>query len=807
MFAKSLAARVLLAAGLYLVAVRLGLLLGPIEQTAMTFRPAAGVGLAAVLLWGNGVWPGIFVAQLAADVVSGAPGAAALASAAGNAVGALAGGYVIRRIAGPDSRFERLRDMLALLIVPVGSTALIPTIGLAGHALAGLVPWDRLHTLWGAWWLGDFAGTIVAAPALLVWADQPRPWLRAGARLEFGILIASLVAVLVAAFGDVLPLGRAAYALAHVAIPCVIWAVLRFRQHGAVTTVVLVAAIVTWQTLHGHGPFARAGASESGIHLQAFLVVLSVGSQLLAAATAERERAEAELRFQKSLLEAQSEGAIDGILVAADDGTVRTWNRQLLDMWEIAGDPARMSADACLEHISARVADPETFRGRVAHLNAHPEARGSGEITLLDGRTFEWYATPIHGPGGVRYGRGWFFRDITERRRLEEQLRQSQKMEAIGRLAGGIAHDFNNLLTAIHGHTRLLLEDLRPDDPVRADLEEIREASVRAASLTRQLLAFGRKQVHQPRVIDPNAVVRETTRMLRRLIGEDIELQASLEPALGHVRVDPGQLQQVLLNLALNARDAMPAGGRITIATANVDDASACAAAADAGGWPGGWIVLAVSDTGTGMRPEVRERIFEPFFTTKAPGKGTGLGLSTVYGIVQQCNGCIEVDSEVGRGTTVRVYLPRVAVPIDQPEAAAPARDLHGAGRAVLLVEDDPAVRSLARRILERKGYRVLEAASGADAITRFSQSAHEIDLLLTDLIMPGMSGRELAARFRAVRPGLAVVFMSGYADDESILDDALQDPATFVSKPFTPETLAQVVHDALRRRAAAVDG
>ncbi|HEX6938442.1 MAG TPA: MASE1 domain-containing protein [Longimicrobiales bacterium] len=801
MFATSQPVRALLVAGLYLLAVRLGFLLSFIEQTAMTFWPAAGVALAAALLWGYGVWPGIFVAQLVADYFFGTQSVGAFATAMGNTAGALLGAYAIRRLAGADSRYDRLRDVLVLFVVPVFSTAVSPTIGLAGYALAGVVPWERFAPLWGVWWLGDLVGALVAAPAILIAARRPRGRLRGAARVEFGVLVVSLVAVLLFAFGGVVRLTLAEYALAYVAVPYVIWAVLRFGQLGAVATIGIVATIATWQTLDGHGPFSHESVLESMIYLQAFIVVLTVGSHLLAAAIVERRRAEAELRFQKSLLQAQSEDAVDGILVAGDDGAIRTWNHRLVAMWGLPADPGDLTVDACFEHVCARLADPGAFRARIAYFAAHPDERSGGKLDLLDGRTFEWYATPIHGPDGVRYGRGWFYRDVTERRRLEEQLRQAQKMDAIGRLAGGIAHDFNNLLTAVQGHTRLLLDDVGPDDPVRPDLEEIRDAAMRAASLTRQLLAFSRKQVFQPRVIDLNAVVLETARMLRRLIGEDIELLTSLEPGLGHIRADPAQLQQVILNLALNARDAMPAGGRITIATANTDAEIDHHLAADAGGWPGGWVVLGVSDTGTGMTPEVRKRIFEPFFTTKAPGKGTGLGLSTVYGIIQQNNGRIEVESEVGHGTVVKVYLPRIAVPVDAPEPPAPARDLHGAGQTVLLVEDDGAVRSLVRRILERKGYRILEAATGAEAVALFARDDHEVDLLVTDIIMPGMSGRELVERLRSVRPRLGVIYMSGYADDDALLDSSAHGPDTFLAKPFTPEALAQAVHDALCAR------
>lgn len=370
-------------------------------------------------------------------------------------------------------------------------------------------------------------------------------------------------------------------------------------------------------------------------------------------------------------------------------------------------------------------------------------------------------------------------------------------MEAVGRLAGGVAHDFNNLLTAISGHAQILLEDLPADDPARADIEEISRAADRAADLTRQLLAFSRKQMLRPQVLDPNALIGEIQKMLRRLIGEDIELITRLAPDLGAVRADPGQLEQVIMNLAVNARDAMPTGGRLLIETRNVelgeDDARRLAPLQ-----PGPHVVLIVSDTGAGMDESTRERIFEPFFTTKEKGKGTGLGLSTVYGIVQQSGGHIWVYSEPGQGTTFKIYLPRVDA---RPEAAPAPSDADGAhnGReVVLLVEDEDAVRSLARRILEKRGYTVLTARTGPEALRIAERHDGPIHLILTDVVMPEMSGRELAERIAPTRPDARTLFMSGYTEDDVLRRGVLNEGAAFLEKPFTPSALAQKVREVL---------
>jgi signal transduction histidine kinase/ActR/RegA family two-component response regulator len=392
-----------------------------------------------------------------------------------------------------------------------------------------------------------------------------------------------------------------------------------------------------------------------------------------------------------------------------------------------------------------------------------------------------------------------------ERQSLEEQLRHSQKMEAVGRLAGGVAHDFNNLLTVIGGHAELLLMRLPKEAAAaRAEIEEIRRAAERAVGLTRQLLAFGRKQILEPRVLDLNAVVGDMERMLRRLIGEDVELVTSLAPGLGRVRADPGQVEQVIMNLAVNARDAMPRGGRLTIETAELDvDQELARHHVDF--VPGRYVMLAVTDTGVGMDRADQAHIFEPFFTTKGPGQGTGLGLATVYGIVKQSGGHVWFYSEPGRGTCFKIYFPAVW------EAAADLAPPPGSGRSeghetILLVEDEPAVRVLAREVLSLNGYRVL-AAAGADEAHRLcagrGDEADAIDLLITDVVMPGTSGRELAEALLAQRPGLRVLYISGYTADAIVRHGILHESLPFLSKPFSPQALTRKVREVLDGSAA----
>ena len=391
--------------------------------------------------------------------------------------------------------------------------------------------------------------------------------------------------------------------------------------------------------------------------------------------------------------------------------------------------------------------------------------------------------------------------DITERKQLEEQFHQAQKMEAVGRLAGGVAHDFNNLLTAILGSADLVLDSLPPGGPAREEVEEIRKAAVRAADLTRQLLAFSRQQVIAPVVLNPNDVVANMDKLLRRLLGEDVELRAALAPELAAVKADPSQLEQVVLNLAVNARDAMPNGGRLTIETQNVElDQEYVQGHLSA--QPGAYVMLAVSDTGVGMDAATQARIFEPFFTTKEKGKGTGLGLATVYGIVKQSGGWIWVYSEPGHGTTFKVYFPR-ALEAAAPVAPSPASPVSVRGsETVLVVEDEEVIRNLVRKVLTANGYTVLVAANGRDAEQVAGQHDGAIHLLVTDVVMPGMNGREVAQRLAGARAGIKVLYLSGYTDDAIVHHGVLEPGVAFLQKPFTPAVLGRKVREVLDRPA-----
>jgi PAS domain S-box-containing protein len=509
----------------------------------------------------------------------------------------------------------------------------------------------------------------------------------------------------------------------------------------------------------------------------------------------ERKRAEEALRQSEESHRGLVEHATYGIFRSSPAGRFLTVNPALVGMLGYQSSQDVLSLD-----IARDVYVDPGVRSRVLAGVVEP-GHGRQEVTWRrnDGRviTVRLSGRPVYAPGGKIEAYEFIAEDVTGQRALEERLRQAQKMEAVGRLAGGVAHDFNNLLTAILGSTELMLEALPADDPGREEANEIRKAAVRAADLTRQLLAFSRQQVLEARVLDLNALMANLEKMLGRLIGEDIRFRFVPGSPLGSVRADPGQLEQVIVNLAVNARDAMPDGGTLTIETANVDVDEAYAreqATVEAGHY----VLLAVTDTGFGMDRETQARLFEPFFTTKALGKGTGLGLATVYGIVKQSGGYIWVYSEPGHGTSFKVYLPRVDAPAESLEPAPASSGVLGGSETVLVAEDEEAVRHLARRVLESRGYTVLVAASGPEALRLAEGREGPIHLLVTDVVMPEMGGRELAQRLVAPRPAMRILFVSGYTDAAIMQQGVLTPGAAFLQKPFTPDSLARKVRDVL---------
>jgi len=516
----------------------------------------------------------------------------------------------------------------------------------------------------------------------------------------------------------------------------------------------------------------------------------------------ERKRVEEQLRARTAFFEAQVDSALDGILVVDATGKKVLQNRRMAEVWKIPREILDDPDDAKQVQFGiSRTKNPKQFAEKVAYLYSHPTEVSRDEIALVDGTVLDRYSAPVRDAQGKHYGRIWAFRDITEQRRLEEQLRQSQKMDAIGQLSGGVAHDFNNLLTAIIGHLGLLKENPQVTPQMAESLDEISAAANRAANLTSQLLAFSRRQVISTSALDLNEVVTNLTKLLRRVLGEHVVMQLDYAPEQLTFQGDAGMMEQVLVNLAVNARDAMPGGGTLRITTRwETRVAPAMNGVAAVG--PAEFVRLSVSDNGTGIPPEIRSKIFEPFFTTKDVGKGTGLGLATVFGIVQQHYGWIEVESEMGQGTTFHLFLPWLAGPPAAPRAVEPASAARGQGELILVVEDEPAVQQTVKQALGRYGYRVLLAANGPEALKTWAAHKAEIALLLTDMIMPeGMSGLQLARRLLEENPGLRVVYTSGYSADMAGKELALTDGVNYLAKPYDLDRLFRTVRAALDRK------
>jgi PAS domain S-box-containing protein len=560
--------------------------------------------------------------------------------------------------------------------------------------------------------------------------------------------------------------------------------------HSQFNALPIVAVIPSAEARLGR-QILEAGAAE-------YLAMETLTRELLQKSikyAVERMRAENALRQSEQRFHELFENAKDILFTLDLEGNVTSLNKSAE---EVMGWSRSEALQLNLKSLVA--AEHLNLCGQMMQRILNEEPLQHFEIAMLrkDGRKVLLQASArLIYSNGEKHGIQGMARDITERRQLETMVQQSQKLEAVGRLSGGLAHDFNNLFCVISGHTELLTEQMEPAHPATRNLAQIKKAVDSASSLTRQLLAFSRKQVFHPRILDLNAAVVETKKMLGRLIGEQIEFFTSLHPALGTVRVDPVQLEQVLVNLVLNARDAMPQGGKLTIETGNLDleeGARSKRAIVPAGKY----VVLSVTDNGCGMDEEAQSRIFEPFFTTKELGKGSGLGLATVYGIVKQSGGFIWVYSELGQGTTIRVYLPRVDSSPAPLSLGNPRTEVRQGNETVLLVENTESLRNLAKELLKASGYAVLDAENGKEALRIASSFGGPIHLLLTDVIMPGIGGQQLAKQLTSLRPATRVLYMSGYSNDGIVQSGILESGAQLLEKPFTREILLRTVRQVL---------
>jgi len=787
-------ARALALAAAYFVVAKIGLRYATIGPSISPVWPPTGLAVAALVLLGPGYWPAILLGAFLANATTSIPLLAAAGIACGNAAEATVAAYLLRRVAGQHVTLDALVGVRTLVGVaaPLGALA-SASVGVTTLWLADVVPGAGVWSALSLWWAGDYLGALVVAPVFLTWLPDVRIGRRTA--LELSLVVGGAVLATMAIFGGLLPaslLPPAEYSF--LLFPFVVGAALRFGPRGASLLTMTVAMLAVGYTVRGGGPFVMQTVPSTNTALMLYVGILAVTGLSLGPATARHERAERALREANERLAAVIQSSPLAIYTLDPASTVLTWNRaaEALYGWraeEVIGRPLPTIGQDVEDHgrLRDRVLRGEALRG--VEVTRRRKDGSSVNISLS--------VAPLHDALGRVTGMLSLAADITEMRQLEGQYRQAQKMEAVGRLAGGIAHDFNNLLTAIIGTTALVLEDLGLDARARLDIQEIEKAAKRAAGLTRQLLIFSRQQVLEPRALDLNALVGNLEKMLQRLIGEDVELVTKPAAGLGAVRADPGQLEQAIVNLVVNARDAMPQGGRLTIETAQVElDRGYVAGHVPT--QPGRYVLLAISDTGVGMDAATKARLFEPFFTTKEPGRGTGLGLATVYGIVKQSGGYIWAYSELGHGTTFKIYLPRVAELAEAPESTTGTSTAARGSETVLVVEDQEEVRKLTQRVLEARGYAVLAAANGAEALEIVDRHATRIHLMITDVVMPGMNGREVAERACARRTDLKVLFVSGYTG-EAVLQHRLLEPGVaFLQKPFTPDALARKTREVL---------
>jgi signal transduction histidine kinase/ActR/RegA family two-component response regulator len=789
-------------AALHFGASLLGLRLAAGDPAVAAIWPASGVALWIALAFGSRYLLAVLASTLAVCAMTreSAPMAAALAA---NAVlEPWLAAVLMRRVAGFRVPPDRPRDAVGLIAfggvaVPALCTALL------WACTVWISPMREMSSFefWVSWWASHAIGVLVFTLALLEWTRRPDPAQTHVRAFEFVLLVACAALASCGAFGLLSVPRDLAFAVRFSLLPLLVWTGLRFSGRETASVIVVFGAAGSIATLIGRERLAGLGFGSEPV-LQAFLAFMAASGVLLATVTNGMRRTERELRAALSLLGATLDSTADGVLVVDTQGRMRHFNRTFRELWRI---PRRLmeSGDdqAALAFVLDQLRDPSGFLSRVQELYAHPEATSADVLEFKDGRIFERMSVPQR-EGTRVVGRVWCFRDVTEARRLERELRQTQKMEAVGRLAGGVAHEFNNLLTVILGRCEILLQSA--DAARRQDALAIRGSAERAAELTRQLLAFSRRQVLSSRLLNLNTIVEDTSAILARLLPAGITLRTDLARTLGGVSADPVQLQQMLLNLTLHARDAMPEGGTMLLRTYEV--------MLENGGreegldLPAGeYVVVSVADTGAGLDEEARGHVFEPFFGTKPIGNGGGLGLPMAYGIVRQSGGDVSVWSAPGEGTHFRVFLPRV-----DDEAggligtgAESNRPGLSVGRAILLVEAADETRRALSDALRVAGHRVIPAADANEALEQARTSGEAIDALVTNVTMAEVSGFELAERLRVEHGVRVVLFTAGYGEGRALEPMPSSTTWEVLQKPFAPQRLARAVTDLCERVAS----
>jgi len=775
----------------YFLAGRLGFAASAIHPVVSSAWPPSGIALAALLLGGMRYWPGISLGAFLVNVTGGIAPLAAAGIAVGNTLEAVLAAWLLMTLAEFRPSLERLRDVLALVALGIAGTPVAATIGVTILALsgsaAGISPW----TTWFAWFAGDAIGILVVAPVILTLAAGPPPRFSARRAAEAAALAGVLIAFTVVLF-------QAPFSYVYAIFPVTIWAALRFGSRGAATATVVVSALAIWYTVNGVGPFATSNAVDNLFQLETFIGLLAITTLILAAVIAERRAAESALERSRQEHRDIVHYAAVGVYQTDSDGKILLANPALADI---------LGFDAPEQLVGRNLAD-EIYLDRTQWVGPSSQLETPAETSGVELQWRRRDGSPIWvdlHTRSVESAGGWgpfsqgFVYNVTGRKEIERQLGQAQKMEAVGHLASGVAHDFNNLLTVISTCADFVLSDAALPVAHRADLTQMKNATDRGTALTRQLLALGRTQVLRPATVNLNDRIAELLPMFKRSFKTSIDIRLETAPDLWTVRADPGQIEQVLLNLALNARDAMPDGGTLTFVTANcVITGDSEELSSDIAMKPGDYVQLTVEDNGVGMDEDTRTKIFEPFFTTKSAGKGSGLGLATAYGIVKQSGGYIRVRSTRGKGTEFLIYLPRINAEPEKVVARRPKSDQAASG-TVLVVDDEAGVRRVLQRILTAEGYTVAVAAGGEEALGMFKSSNVAIDLLITDIVMPGMGGRQLARECRDLRDTLKVIYISGYAPESLLSQQAIESGIEFVEKPFSRDAILERVARVMR--------
>jgi PAS domain S-box-containing protein len=804
------------ATGVYFLAGKLGLAMAFLHGSASPVWLCSGLAVAALLLFGNWLWPAIAAGSFLLNFAATAHPASSLIIAAGNTAEAVIAVRLVHRFAGGVAAFDRPMSICRYLACAAAACAVSATAGVLSLALAELAPWSRFDRIWVTWWTGDFMSMASFAPFLILWGRSRPLRLPAPRLLEAALMVVSVLAAGWALFGREIESMPYGVPTEFLELPPLLWAALRFGQKGAISAVQLLCAVAVWGTLAGRGPFHAGDANASLLQLQFFIGILSLTMLLLASVLSMQRGAERGLQLSEERFRQIAENIREVFYVNEPRGNGIVYVSPALEqVWGL--QPQALIADNGLLRRSIHPDD-------LPRLEAAMERQRRGEETVTEYRIMRPdggerriidRAFPLMDAQGRVARITGVATDVTERRRAEEklrsvedQLRHAQKMEAVGRLAGGIAHDFNNLLTAVNGYAELLMGRLGADDPNRAFAAEILKAGERGAGVTQQLLSFSRKQLTSPVVLDVNGVLQNMQKMLGRLLGAETRLDFSLGLDLPQTKADPGMVSQAVMNLVINAKDAMPEGGRVRVETFEAElsgEESDFYLRPE----PGTYVGILVRDEGKGMDDTVKLHLFEPYFTTKEKGKGTGLGLCTVYGIVEQMRGGIRVQSSEDHGTSFYLYLRRA-----ETEGAPMERRLGNQAdprpprkATVLVVEDEENVRKLVKLTLISRGYRVLEASGEREAMRMHARFRGPIDLLLSDVVLPGKSGREIAKAFSELRPGMKVMFMSGYSEDPLLTQTMEKTGAVFLGKPFTPTQLVTKVQEAIEKKADVPDG